>query len=277
MSNNRQIRIASQVAHEYLCLQTARELTAGKTASELSEFERPEVLASFGAFLPVRTASLSRKLKQILNLFRKAPKIWEKFKALVGVNSLRELPRAIKDLARQGFAALGKAIKKVTHTFPLSIYFVPHHRVPGLTALLEKLAARFPKLKAALDRVPEKLDPIDRWLNKHLPRLKRPLMAAVFIWIWMNVAEISWDFNDLMVGFTGGLSLTQLFATLPESAIGAIFAAFGLGYHLLPITIAARILWLTAKGIIDWKKNGFEVDWAKLGAPEMGRELVPAT
>lgn len=269
--------LAAKVAHEYRCLEVARQLTAGKTAGTRADFEHPEVLAAFGSFLPVRTASLTKKLSQVLALFKKAPKVWEEFKSMMRVKSIADLPRAIKDLAKQGFSTLGKLVKKATETFPLSIYFVPKHRVAGLTELMSRLMSRFPKLKALLDKVPEKLDPIDKWLNKYMPRLKRPLMAAIFIWVWMNVAEITWDFNDLITGFTGGLSLPQLFATFPESAIGFVFASFGVGYHFLPITLAARLLWLTAKGIIDWKKGGFEVDWARLGAPEQGRELVPAT
>jgi hypothetical protein len=138
-------------------------------------------------------------------------------------------------------------------------------------------------VRAALSKVNTSIiQPIDKVLakSKVLRTLARPILAAIFIWIWLNVAEISWDLPGLVKGFTGGLTFGELVASLPESGIGLIVATLfpGLGtFALLPATVMARVLYLIIKKIIIWiAGKGFGIDWAKLGQPERGREMVPA-
>jgi hypothetical protein len=116
---------------------------------------------------------------------------------------------------------------------------------------------------------------VDDWFKRYLPRLRRPLYAAIFAWVWFNVAEISWDLQGLLDGFTGSISLPELLASLPESGIGFIAASFGLGYGALPVTLIARILWLVANHYLEWiPGKGLQVRWDLLGFPDQRPELV---
>jgi len=108
--------------------------------------------------------------------------------------------------------------------------------------------------------------------------LARPLMAAAFIWVWLNVAEISWDVEGLIRGFTGGLSMGELLGSLPESGIGLLVATLfpGLGtFALLPATIMARLLYLLYRKVLSWVKDkGFVIHWDRIGV-DRRKELVP--
>lgn len=245
----------------------------------------PEVLVAFGeGFLmqgesSVKTAffgNVKRRLQKVWDFLKRAPKAWETLKKYLGVSSVSDLPKKIKELAREGYKALGKIVKKLQNTFPLSLYFVPKNKMPGLTDLLNRIIEASPALKKALAKVNTSVvQPLDRLLQKYVPNLSRPLKAAVFIWIWLNVAEISWDFESLIAGFTGGISLGELFSSLPESALGALLASLGVGFHLLPVMIAARILWLVAQNLLEWVPGkGFKVRWDRITGERVPSELV---
>lgn len=246
----------------------------------------PEVLVAFGEGFLLEGSThkvglfggLKRRLQKIWDFLKKAPRAWDKLKEFLRVDSASELPGKLKELARSGYKALGKLVHKLKDTFPLSLYFVPKNKMPGLTDLLQRIVEASPVIKSALSRLNKNvIQPFDKMLQKHLPNLSRPLKAAVFIWIWLNVAEISWDFDSLIAGFTGGISLGELFQSLPESAIGALLAAFGVGYHLLPVMFAARILWLVAQNYLEWVPGrGFKVRWDRITGEGIRPELVPA-
>ena len=245
----------------------------------------PEVLVAFGEGFLMQGSlkvglfgGIKRRLQKIWDFLKQAPRAWESLKRFLRVKSPSELPGKLKELARAGYKALGKLFSKLKNTFPLSIYFVPKNKMPGLTDLLARIVDASPMLKNALARVNTNvLQPLDRLLQKYVPNISRPLKAAVFIWIWLNVAEISWDFDSLIAGFTGGISLGELFASLPESAFGALLASLGVGYHLLPVMVAARILWLVAQNYLEWVPGkGFKVRWDRITGEQIRPELVPA-
>jgi hypothetical protein len=232
----------------------------------------PEVLAAFGeAFYvhegKVAFGNLVRRLKKLLSLFKQAPKLWTKFKAILGVEKLTEIPKKIKEWAKKGKKALGKVMKRIAGTFPLCMFFVSKKKMPGLTDLMARIIKASPRMKALLAKVKGNIiDPLDRMLDKYLPTLQRPLLAFIFAYCWFNVAEISWDIEGLIAGFTGSISLGELFASLPESGIGFIAAAFGLGYGALPVTFVLRIIWLVKNHYLEWiPGKGFVVKWEDMG------------
>jgi len=266
---------AQRVADRYLIRLAAREVCVGpefrsRTAAlhDLSS----EVLAAFGEafYLPTHSGkvafgSMARKLSKLLAFFKKVPKAWQRIKDFLGIRRVTDIPKALKTWAQKGLAALRKLLKQATETFPLSLFFVPQGKMPGLTDLMARIMDKHPGIQKALSKIRGSTIHIDKWLNKYLPRLKRPLLAAIFIWVWFNVAELSWDFESLLQGFTGGISFGELLASLPESGVGFIAALAGLGYGALPVTLIMRLMWLVANKYLKWVPGkGFAVNWEAL-------------
>jgi hypothetical protein len=228
---------------------------------------------------------LGRKVKSLWALFKRAPQVWEEIKGFLDIKKLTEIPRKIKEWAKKGMQFLRKTLSKLFLNNPFAaLYVIPKNKMPGVTDMLARVMDSHPKIKTVLGKVNTGIiKPIDKFLAKH-PLLKaatRPLMAYAFIVVWLNVAEISWDLPGLIRGFTGGVSVGELLSSLPESGLGFLLAMLfpGMGtFALLPVTIMARITYLLIKKIIVWVKGkGFLVDWAKLGMPGMGQEMVPAS
>ena len=260
-----------RIANRHLIRLAAREVCAGRpfrTRTAALHDLSPEVLAAFaeGFLMPttgrVAFGGLAKKLKKLLDLFRKAPKLWGRIKDFLGITGITDIPRAIKDWAKRGLSALKKLLKKATEVFPLSLFFVHQSKMPGLTDLMHRIMTLHPGIAKALSKIKGAAVHIDKWFNKYLPTLKRPLLAAVFIWVWLNVAELSWDMEGLLQGFTGGISFGELLASLPESGIGFIAALAGLGYGALPVTIVLRVMWLVAQKYLKWVPGkGLVVNW----------------
>jgi hypothetical protein len=164
----------------------------------------------------------------------------------------------------------------MANEFPLSLFFVPKGKMPGLTDLLARIMKSVPGLEKLLHGVGPSVVKLDKLFEKHLPTLRKPIYAAVFIWVWLNVAEISWDLQGLLAGFTGQISLSELLSSMPESGIGLIASAFGLGYGALPYTIIARLVWLVGHKYLSYVPGkGFVVHWSKMGIRQRD-EMVPA-
>jgi hypothetical protein len=227
-----------------------------------------------------------RGVKRLLDLLKRAPgRAWEVLKHALGLEELeglsfvekvKAIAGRVKDLAKRGKDALGKILKKVSQTFPLSLYFVPKGKAPDLTNLLTRIAKKSPTIWRFVQRIKGSAEVVDQWLKKYLPGVSRALLGAIFIFCWFNVAELSWDFEGLIEGFTGGISLPALLASLPESALGFLFASFGLGYGALPITIIVRLVWLIAHHYLEYVPGqGIVVHWDKMGVVGEPPEMVP--
>ena len=239
--------------------------------------------------LSVREAGLGilRGVKKLLGLLKRAGKrAWEALSRALGLEELEGMSftqkvKAIagraKDLATKGKAALGKILAKVKATFPLSLYFVPDNKAPNLTDLLKRIAMKSPKVWAVVQKIRGGAEVVDKWMKKYFPRTSRVVLGAIFIAIWFSVAELSWDIEGLIEGFSGGITLPDLLASLPESALGLLFATFGLGYGALPVTIVIRIAWLVANRYLKWiPGKGLQVQWSLMGVAEPD-EVVATT
>lgn len=228
---------------------------------------------------------IARAVKRLLDLFKRAPRAWEAIKEGLGLGDLeglgwtdkaKLLGAKLKELATAGRKALGKVLKGVTTTFPLSLFFVPANKAPGLTDLVARILQKSPRIRALLEKIHGGAEKVDALFKRYIPRLSRVLYSAIFIWVWMNVAELSWDVEGILAGFTGRISLGELLASLPESGVGAIAASFGLGYGALPYALVARLIWLVVNRYIEWAPGkGFKVRWDLMGVQERP-ELVPA-
>ncbi len=211
-------------------------------------------------------ANILRQVTKLLKMLKRAPRALDRIKEMVGDLTLENLRKWASD----GKRALGAALQRAAHAFPLGIFFHPKARLVTLTDLMNRILDQTQVGEFLRTKVKPKIDSFDKLLKQHVPNLRRPLLAAIFIFVWLNVAELSWDFESLMVGFTGGLALSDLLASLPESALGFLMKGFGLGFHALPVILVARLLWLVAQNYIEWDKarGEFKVHWNLLGAFE---------
>jgi hypothetical protein len=275
---------ASRVATRYRVREISRRVAADlqrgpRTAS--SHEITGDVLAAFAEAFWVPASgpglkragfrALAKRLKQLGKLFKKAPRIWEKFKSLVGVESLADLPRLLKELAMQGKKALGRFFGKALNTFPLQIFTI---KGAGLNDLLVSISSQVPGMDGALAKIRKGGDVVGDWLRKHAPRLSKVLIVAAFIFIWMNVVEFEWNFSDLGNALVGNIGFGDLLATLPGSALGFLLNGLGFSmFTLLPMALVARILWLMHKGYIVWDGRWFNLDTVALRRD--GFEVVP--
>jgi hypothetical protein len=275
--------VAQRVRDRFLVRRAVQEAYTDHNLRSASWEQREIVQALAEGFFEARVGSTDREaafgalraVKRLLGMLKKAPgRVWDAISGALGLGELegmsltekvKHIVKRARDLAKRGKAALGKVFKKVKSTFPLNLYFVPKGKAPSLTDMLARIAKKSPKIWAMLQKVKAGADVVDKWMKKYFPRLSRVLLGAIFIFVWFNVAEISWDIEGLLAGFTGAISLGDLLASLPESGIGWLAALFGLGYGALPITIAVRIVWLVANHYVEWTGRGFRVKWELMG------------
>lgn len=269
---------AARVAARYRVRQAARQAAAGlyspgsRTAA--AREINADTLTAFGEafWLPAMTGTramrrqaglgglraMAKRLKQLGKLFTKAPRLWEDFKRLVGVKSMTELPGALKDLAKRGYNALRKIVGKAFDTFPLKMFLI---KGTSLNDYLSKVTNAVPGLDQALARVKGKADVIGNWLRKHAPAVSTVVIVAIFLFIWMNVLEFEWNLSDLTKALIGQISLGDLLASLPGSALGYLMNGLGFStFALLPAALVGRMLWLMHKGYVQWNGRWFDLD-----------------
>jgi hypothetical protein len=234
----------------------------------------PEVLAAFaeGFWLPMHQGQLHKtavfrglvkKVKSLWQAFKRAPaRLWTKFKEMLGIKGITDIPRAIKDAAKKGWKALRKVFAKAFTVWPLKIFTIPEGASFGLNAQLDRIMAKFPGFKRFLDtKAKPFLKTLDQFLRKWLPGVAPVIFTYIYITIWMNVVEFEWNFNDLVAGFTGGMSLADLIGSLPGSGLGFLMNGFGFGtWTLLPMALAARILYCLSVRLVMWRNGRFEVN-----------------
>ena len=257
----------ARVAHRHMIRRACREAWGSpgnqRVASQLDR-ETFEALADSFFERTAGFGTMVRRLKSFLKMLRKQPRFLSRLKDMIGELT----PENIRKWAQEGKKALGKVLRRAAHEFPLGIFFHPRANLPTLTDLIGRIMKETGVGEVLRTRVKPGVDYIDRLFAKYLPTLRRPVYAAIFAFIWFNVAEISWDFRGLAAGFTGAISLSELLGSLPESAVGAVAAAFGLGFQMLPVMLVARLLWLVAQNYIEWdsRSGSFRVHWHLLGA-----------
>lgn len=212
-------------------------------------------------------ASFSR-FKSLLRLLENT-KVLESVKSALGVSSLQEIPSKLKSLSSLAKKYVHDILVGWKSVFPLSLYFDGKKKMPSLTDVLARIISKSPKMKALIARAKTGVDVVDAFFKKHLPTLGKPLLAAIYIYVWLNVTELSWDLESVLKGFTGRISLGELFSSLPESGIGALVGLTGVGtFYFVPITIMARILWLVGNHYLEWTGSGFIIRWDRMGVPE---------
>lgn len=291
------MRLEERVAQRYLikksCEQVARNISSVRVASfqrgVQAELGHLEILASFfDPNVKMAFGGIVAKAKEIWNAFKTAPDKWEEFKSKLGLAGesalglVRSFPKKMKefwkkanDLVKKTFAKAGNALVK---KFPqLEIFFKVVGKLPSATSFFKNLLSKFPKLKRVLDSVGKKAntlaDSVDGFFQKN--SLLQPAnwfaRGAFFTYVWMNVAEISWNVPEILRGMLGGMSWSEILSSLPESGLGLVvsllFGAFipfpfggqfasKIGLNaLLPMAISFQIWWLITKGYAYIKRG----------------------
>ncbi len=221
---------------------------------------------------------LTRKLGQIVDAFKKAPALWESFKKTVGINSLADVPSAIKRLADAAKKALSSAIHKMFDSWPLKLYTLDKGKLFSFNDLISKILDKAPGLKRAVESVAKKAADFGELLRQQAPRIMGVAMLGIYVWVWLNVTEFEWDLKSLTDAVAGRMTFPDFLASLPGSGFGLLLNSFGFGtFTLLPYTIAARFLYLLAHRYIGWDGHGFVIHWDALEDDFGVREgMVPA-
>jgi len=241
----------------------------------------PEVLTAFAEGFceqphNVREAGIGdivKKLSKLVKLFRRAPKLLERMKEFLGDLD----PRTILKWAKDGVRAAGRKIQKAVKSWPLAMFFFPKSKLPSLSDMIANIV-NGTRIGDLLKKVQSKAVSVDVWLEKHpiIKGMSKPVLAAAFIFIWINVSEISWDMESIFRGFTGQMPFSEVLTSLPESAIGLVFASMGIGYGFMGPVLMARIIWLVASNYVEYVPGrGFKVFWDVMGkyTPESGTFL----
>lgn len=268
---------AQRVAHPYLvrlaCQETyshtnrtARRAVPREVFSALVEafLSEPPSYSGGGKIKTAGFANILKKVQQFMGLLTRAPNLLSKLKEVLGELTPSNLTR----LAKDGREALQRVFSKASRSFPLGLFFHPRVKPPTLTDLLNKIIKGTKVGKLLEERVKPGAKYIDDLFKEHIPTLRKPLYAAIFIYIWFSVAEISWDLPSIVQGFIGNVPLSDMMTSMPESALGLVLASLGLGYHLLPVMVVARLVWLVGQNYIEWDSSSgtFKVHWDLMGA-----------
>jgi len=282
---------SDNLVDRYIIRQAVRQVCASATfrnrTASLQDMT-PEVLTAFaeGFYLPMHQGRVAfggvvKKLSQIADLFKKIPKMWDAIKDFLGIKGLMDIPRAIKDWASKGLGALKHAFRSLYDHFPTTLIFFPKGSIPSLTNLVHRIMTRFPGIAKILAGIKGGSLRIDRFLEVHpvIKAMSRPILAAAFIYIWINVGELTWDIHSILEGFLGRISLGSLLAMLPEAALGLLIAKHFLPgaklgpvwFGSFPIALLARIIWLEVNYYLEWVPGkGFKVNWDKMRGNEGG-------
>jgi len=265
-------RVVARMEIRRVASQVCSEVFPGKTASSDSTREILVAMAE-GALISdegsVRVAglgSLITKMKEIASAIKANPNVWDHLKKLIGIESLDQLPGKLKELVKEGYHYLRKAMEHAFKTWPLKIYTFPEAKMISLNALIEKLVKLSPKfMKFLHDHVKPHVDQFDVWLRKNLPTVSKALMVGIYVWIWFNVVEFEWHLKDMLDAATGAITLSDLLASLPGSVLGFMMNSLGFGtFTLFPVAFVMRLVVVTGARYLDFEGGSVKLNYAKL-------------
>jgi len=266
--------------------------TASVVLHELDE----KVLSVFGEGI-IRCAGLDKeaiikglgkKLKEIYQAFQKAPDLWEKFKDMLGITTTNpiklytELSKKFQALLDEGakwWEGAKSKLKKDSKI--LHFLFLYASDAPTLTSIVQSILKKNggaggelsrwlgKVVKPVLGTAKNLADWLDHFLERHplLKVLTIPAKSYLYWVIWINVTEVSWKISELLKGFLGLISWSDLLSGLPESGIGFlisllfpgipggwIFKSLSIGWNaLLAPAIGLQLYALYTKGLLNEK------------------------
>lgn len=167
-------------------------------------------------------------------------------------------PENVKKFIKKGKEKLKSAFESIKK------FLTKKSEIPTLQQLIKKTAVGANVSEWFNENIKPKADQIQELLDQYLPTLQRPMLAAIYGFIWLNVDELSWEWGSIVDGFTGNIELHELLANLPEAAISFVSSMFfGIGYQIMPAMIAIRLIWLAKNDYIRWE-DGWKPNFGKI-------------
>lgn len=251
------IRLACKVAY-----QETDHIKAASSSSDLSldviQVIARHMTANSKNDFTDRTAFMSivKKVKQLINLFKKAPQAWTSFKDMLGITAtnpvalVKEIDQKLGSLLEEGKKKLSRLSTKILKELPLlrlvgevleeqnrweNLIRRYKEYLPGaVKSMLEKIEKGTTKLGEFLDSI---LD-----TSRTLKALSVPIKIYIFFQIWDWFADF--DFRAIVAGILGTISFSDLIAMLPGEGIEIILELI-----LPPPTNGALVKLITQVGV----------------------------
>ena len=227
------VRLACQVAYEQpsnlkkahtsdLSLEVIQVIAKHLTANSCQDFTQRK------AFF-----SIVKKVKQLIDLFKKAPQAWDKFKAMLGITSsgvamIKEIDTKLGNLLEEGKKKLAQVAKRVWNEMPMLrlIGEVLEEKNRWEVALEnakkfvpEKVLNAFKAIESSATSIGDYLDDLLS-KSKTLKALSTPIKIYLFFQIWDWFADF--DFRVVVAGILGTIDFKDLIALLPSEGIEII-------------------------------------------------------
>lgn len=207
-----------------------------------------------GSILSDLWGSLKGPVLKLRKVFQD-DRIFEGFRDMIGSIT----PDSIRDFIDKGRAASKLVVKHIKRVF------VQKSDIPTLQQTVEEVFDQADLYDKIPNQVKEGVSYVDAWMEYHLPALSRMAKAAFFVWVWIHVDELSWEWSELQEGFLGMKSIPELIRSLPESAIGFLTNRwFGIGFVLMPAILLARLLWLESQNYVAYNGGKWTPNWDRI-------------
>lgn len=307
-----------KVADKYLALEASRWVIKTSPKSKIASIAGNEIdeniLSVFGEgmlrYASIRKVSilkgLGRKLKEIYDAFQKAPDLWKKLKEMLGVVSTNQISlyyefsekfQGLLDDGERWWAGVKSEMEKDSKIIRFVFQYAAN--APTLTSIVQSVIDRNGggdgKLAKEMERI---INPVLRkarnlsdWIGGFFDRhpllnaLTTPAKAYIYWSIWINVTELSWKITDLLKGFLGLISWSDLLKGLPESGIGFLVSllfpgiprgwiskSLSIGWNALLVpAVGLQLYFLYRKGLINGEGIPVHIT---LAVPKTGVEPV---
>jgi len=271
------ISMGQRICVRHICGQIVKPEHTMRQAG-LNDFSA-EILAVFGYQMignsNGRTASLkglASKLTQLYKVFVIEPKLWTKFKEMIGIpegTSLLALPKMFKQKLEE-YLEKGKKwwdsvkAKMQKNSTVMRFIFLYASNAPTFSSLIDKVVEKLApsddkEMKSFLSKMLGGVRSFKAFLQDFFDRhpllnaLTTPAKAYIYWYIWTNVTEVSWKITDLLKGFLGLLSWSELLESLPESGFGflisMLFPGIPGGWVAQSLSIGWNALLIPAAGL----------------------------
>lgn len=227
------VRLACQVAYEQSS--NLKKAHASDFSLEAIQVIAKHLTANSRQDFTQRKAffSIVKKVKQLIDLFKKAPQAWDKFKAMLGITSsgvamIKEIDTKLGNLLEEGKKKLSQVAKKVWSEIPMLklIGEVLEEKNRWEVALEnakkfvpEKVLNAFKAIEAGATSIGDYLDDLLS-KSKTLKALSAPIKIYLFFQIWDWFADF--DFRVVVAGILGTIDFKDLIGLLPAEGIEII-------------------------------------------------------
>jgi len=250
------VRVACEVAYDQspnmkkahasdLSLEVIQVLAKHLTANSHQDFTQRK------AFM-----SIVKKVKQLIELFKKAPQAWQQFKTMLGVTAtnaiamVKEIDKKLGDILEEGKKKLGSLSTKILKELPLlrllGEVLEEQNRWEGLINNIKSYVPN--SVKSALAKIEQGTTELGEFLDgilgtsRTLKALSAPIKIYLFFQIWDWFADF--NFRAIISGLLGTIDFKGLIEMLPGEGIEVLLELI-----LPPPTNGALVKLIASVGI----------------------------